>query len=134
MSWTHYVHFCLSNCFPEDIKVSCQLVHFFVLFTKPDANPRRIGDRLVWAVRSNDVANWATRGPCNCYINQSINQSINQYSNCNLYDHVLHIVEKPVLWSKMYTFYICNTDYDWILFLVKLMLYRVARILVSHVL
>ena len=34
----------------------------------------------------------------------------------------------------MYTFYICNTDYDWILFLVKLMLYRVARFLVFHVL
>ena len=38
-------------------------VHLFVLFTKPDANPRRIGDRLVWAVRSNDLTHWATRAP-----------------------------------------------------------------------
>jgi hypothetical protein len=27
------------------------------------ANPRRIGDRLVWVVRSNDLAPWATRAP-----------------------------------------------------------------------
>jgi hypothetical protein len=25
------------------------------------ANPYRIGDRLVWAVRSNDLAHWATQ-------------------------------------------------------------------------
>jgi hypothetical protein len=27
-------------------------------FTKPGANPRHIGDRLVWAVRSNDLTHW----------------------------------------------------------------------------
>ena len=30
-------------------------------FTKPGANPRCIGDRLVWAVRSNDLTHWTTR-------------------------------------------------------------------------
>ena len=30
-------------------------------FTKPGANARRIGDRLVWAVRSNDLTHWTTR-------------------------------------------------------------------------
>ena len=29
-------------------------------FTKPGANPRHIGDRLVWAVRSNDLTHWTT--------------------------------------------------------------------------
>jgi hypothetical protein len=30
-------------------------------FTKPGANPRHIGDRLVWAVRSKDLTHWTTR-------------------------------------------------------------------------
>jgi hypothetical protein len=30
-------------------------------FTKPGANPCHIGDRLVWAVRSNDLTHWTTR-------------------------------------------------------------------------
>ena len=30
-------------------------------FTKPGANARCIGDRLVWAVRSNDLTHWTTR-------------------------------------------------------------------------
>jgi hypothetical protein len=29
-------------------------------FTKPGANPRHIGDRLVWAVGSNDLTHWTT--------------------------------------------------------------------------
>jgi hypothetical protein len=29
-------------------------------FTKLGSNPRRIGDRFVWAVRSNDLTHWAT--------------------------------------------------------------------------
>ena len=29
-------------------------------FTKPGTNPRRIGDRLVWAVRSNNLTHWTT--------------------------------------------------------------------------
>ena len=29
-------------------------------FTKPGANPCHIGDRLVWAVRSNDLTHWTT--------------------------------------------------------------------------
>ena len=34
----------------------------FLSFTKPGANPRRIGDRLVWVVRqSNYLSHWATR-------------------------------------------------------------------------
>jgi len=28
---------------------------FWVIYTKLGANPRRIGDRLVWAVRSSDL-------------------------------------------------------------------------------
>jgi hypothetical protein len=28
-----------------------------------DTDPRRIGDRLVWVVRSNDLSHWATRAP-----------------------------------------------------------------------
>jgi hypothetical protein len=35
----------------------------FLSFTKFGANPRRIGDRLVWVVRSNDLTHWATRAP-----------------------------------------------------------------------
>ena len=30
-------------------------------FTKPGVNPRHIGDRLVWAVRSNDLTHWTTQ-------------------------------------------------------------------------
>ena len=30
-------------------------------FTKPGANARCIGDRLVWTVRSNDLTHWTTR-------------------------------------------------------------------------
>ena len=30
-------------------------------FTKQGANPCHIGDRLVWAVRSNDLTHWTTR-------------------------------------------------------------------------
>ena len=30
-------------------------------FTKPGANPCHIGDRLVWAVGSNDLTHWTTR-------------------------------------------------------------------------
>ena len=30
-------------------------------FTKPGANPRCIGDRLVWAFKSNDLTHWTTR-------------------------------------------------------------------------
>jgi hypothetical protein len=40
-------------------------VHPFLLFTKLGMNPRRIGDRLVWAVRSNDLTHWVTRAPKN---------------------------------------------------------------------
>jgi hypothetical protein len=39
-------------------RVECTLLQF----TKPGANPRRIGDRLVWVVRSSDLTHWAT-GP-----------------------------------------------------------------------
>jgi hypothetical protein len=41
-----------------------QLVNFITCgceSSAPGANPRRIGDRLVWAVRSNDLTHWATR-------------------------------------------------------------------------
>jgi hypothetical protein len=40
-------------------------VHPFLWFTELCANSRRIGDRLVWAVRSNDLTYWATRAPSN---------------------------------------------------------------------
>ena len=42
-------------------------LHPFLWFTKPGANPRRIGDRLVWVVRSSDLAHWATRAPYSLY-------------------------------------------------------------------
>ena len=32
-------------------------------YTKPGENPRRIGDRLVWVVRSSDLTHWVTRAP-----------------------------------------------------------------------
>jgi len=35
---------------------------FFVIY-KLGANPRRIGDRLEWVVRSNDLTHWATQAP-----------------------------------------------------------------------
>ena len=40
---------------------------FFVIY-KTGTNPRRIGDRLVWVVRSNDLTHWATRAPNKIYI------------------------------------------------------------------
>jgi hypothetical protein len=42
------------------ITCGCKSSAPFLLFTKPGANPRRIGDRLVWVVRSNDLTHWAT--------------------------------------------------------------------------
>ena len=39
----------------------------FFYFTKLGANTHRIGDGLVWAVRSNDLTHWATRAPCVYY-------------------------------------------------------------------
>jgi hypothetical protein len=41
------------------------LNHLDFQYSKQGANPRRIGDRLVWAVRSNDLAHWATQAPEN---------------------------------------------------------------------
>ena len=39
-------------------------VHPFLSFRKLGANSLRIGDRLVWVVRSNDLTHWATQAPC----------------------------------------------------------------------
>jgi hypothetical protein len=35
-------------------------VHPYLYYIKLGANPRRIADRLVWAVRYNDLTHWAT--------------------------------------------------------------------------
>jgi hypothetical protein len=42
------------------ITCGCESSALFLLFTKPSANLRRVGDRRVWVVRSNDLAHWAT--------------------------------------------------------------------------
>ena len=47
----------LVNC----ITCGCESSAPFLWFTKPGANPRRIGDRLLWTARSNDLTHWATR-------------------------------------------------------------------------
>jgi hypothetical protein len=51
--------------------MSCPLYVYvllpFLWFTKPGANPRRVGDMLVWAVRSNDLTHQATRTPQHKY-------------------------------------------------------------------
>jgi hypothetical protein len=53
-SWT-------SNCWTLSLEAANR-VHIFLKFTKPGTNPRRIGDRLVWVVRSsNYLTHWATR-------------------------------------------------------------------------
>ena len=45
------------------ITCGCESSAPFLLLTKSGANPRRIGDRLVWVVRSNDLTHWAIRVP-----------------------------------------------------------------------
>jgi hypothetical protein len=35
----------------------------FLQLTKPGLNTRRIGDRLVWVARYNDLTHWAIRAP-----------------------------------------------------------------------
>jgi hypothetical protein len=47
------------------ITCGCESSAPFLQFTKPGANPRRIGDRLVWTLRSSDLTHWATGGPLN---------------------------------------------------------------------
>ena len=59
------------------------------LLYEADANPRRIGNRLVWAVRSNNVANWATRAPCNWYISID-NNGILQHNSIYIFTHYLY--------------------------------------------
>ena len=49
----------LINC----ITCGCESSAPFLKYTKPGANPRRIGDILVWVVRSSDLTHWATRAP-----------------------------------------------------------------------
>jgi hypothetical protein len=47
------------------ITCGCESSALFLKFTKPGANPRCIGDRLVWVVRkSNYLTHWATRALC----------------------------------------------------------------------
>ena len=43
------------------ITCGCESSVPFLWSTKPGLNPRRIGDRLVWVVRSNDLTHWAIR-------------------------------------------------------------------------
>ena len=45
------------------ITFGCESSAPFLLFTKLGSNPRRIGDKLVWVVRSNDLTHWATWAP-----------------------------------------------------------------------
>ena len=63
-SWlqVHCVFFCCNLNFWCFMPLSAifQLYHGDQ-FTMPGANPRCIGDRLVWAVRSNDLTHWTTR-------------------------------------------------------------------------
>ena len=65
----------------------------FLQFTKLGANPRRIGDRLVWAVRSSDLTHWATRAPHPIYTTQAtqyyIKQSMNNWVNSKTRMHTL---------------------------------------------
>ena len=42
------------------LRVECTV--FFVIY-KAGREPTRIGDRIVWVVRSNDLTHWATRAP-----------------------------------------------------------------------
>ena len=49
----------LLNC----ITCGCESSTPFFIITKPGANPRHIGDRLVWVVKSNDLTHWATPLP-----------------------------------------------------------------------
>ena len=62
-SWYIVYFFCNLNlnfwCFMP-LSAIFQLYHGDQ-FTKPGANPRHIGDRLVWAVRSNDLTHWTTQ-------------------------------------------------------------------------
>ena len=45
------------------ITCGCESSAPFMLFTKSGVNPRRIGDKLVWVVRSNDLTHWAIWAP-----------------------------------------------------------------------
>jgi len=47
------------------LRLGVECILFVIYNTKPGANPRRIGDRLVWVVSySNYLTDWATRALC----------------------------------------------------------------------
>ena len=58
----------------------CESSAPFLLFTKPGANQRRISDKLVWVVRSNDLTHWATRA-----------QSVMAYEIHSLFEYIISI-------------------------------------------
>jgi hypothetical protein len=65
------------------ITCGCESSALFFVITKLGANPRHIGDRLVWVVRSNDLTHWATRA--RYYLN-----------TLSLYKHTLQLFLVPV--------------------------------------
>ena len=76
------------------ITCGCESSTPFLLFTKLGANPRRIGDRLVWVVKSNNVTHWATRAPeghlkvCIWLCNEE-NQILSERLFCAIFNNML---------------------------------------------
>ena len=65
------------------LRVECT----FFKFTNLGANPRRIGDRLVWAVRSIDLTHWTTRALTQVtqyYIKQSMNNWVDSKTRMHI--------------------------------------------------
>jgi hypothetical protein len=54
---------CTDREYEYIIHVNFNLHEMCNILTKPGFNPRRIGDRLVWVVRSSDLTHWAIRVP-----------------------------------------------------------------------
>ena len=68
-----------------------QLLNFITCgcFTKRARTHAVVVIGFVWAVRSNDVANWATRAPCNCYISIG-KHGILQQNSIYIFTHYLY--------------------------------------------
>ena len=86
-------------------------------------NPRRIGDRLVWAVRSNDLTHWATPHSNEEFNKKNKNKLKRKYKNAveqeylDIYNKILESIDDK---GKLLLFKTLKTEY-------KLELYKISR-------
>ena len=117
------------------ITCDCRSSALFLLFTKLGANPRRFGDRLVWAVRSNDLTHWATWDPLYTRVTRRVLYHCHDFYWTWLYTRVT----RPVLshcqyfyWTWLYT-RVTQRDLYYCQYLYWTLLYtRVTRRVLYH--